>query len=410
MDIFSYNRNNKKHIERFFVERKTKLAIVGKGTAGSLAAAHFYRYLPEGAELEWYFDPNKLTQSVGEGSTLSLPRNLFDTIGFTHGELKKIKGTFKTGIHKENWGIKNKSFFHDFPPPNSGYHFNAVELQNYIIDRVSDKVNIIPKAVDLENIDADIVLNASGVPKSFEDFNISEYIPVNAAYITQCYWDYPEFDYTLTIAMKHGWVFGIPLQNRCSIGYLYNSSINTEEQIIEDVQQIFKKYKLTPSKDTNSLNFKNYYRKENCTKDGKIFHTGNASFFLEPLEATSISVMNHIQRAAFDTWSGAITVEEANNNYLSLIHKIELIIAIHYAAGSPFNTDFWSYAQDLGMKKIIDSKKDIDLRKMYHSIVNVDRPELVDGSVEDYGVWWQGSFVQNIAGLGIEKIMKDNFD
>lgn len=388
---------------------KRKIAIVGKGTAGSLAAAHFTRYLSEDAEIDWYFDPNKPTQSVGEGSTLNLPKNLFDTIGFTHGELAKIKGTFKTGIYKENWGTKNKNFFHDFSPPSSAYHFNAVELQNYLIKSLENKLNIIEQAVDYTDVDADFVLNASGVPQSFDDFHTSDYIPVNTAYITQCYWDRPEFDYTLTIAMKHGWIFGIPLQNRCSIGYLYNSDITRKEEILEDVQQIFQRYNLVPSNDTNSLNFKNYYRKSNFIQGGRVAHTGNASFFLEPLEATSIGFMDHIQRSAFEIWTGGISVQQANENYLSLINQIEFVIMMHYAAGSSFKSDFWSYAQERGMQKIKNTSDDKKLKEMYKSIAKVDRPELADRSVDEYGLWWQGSFIQNIQGLGIERVMRTIF-
>lgn len=388
---------------------KSRIAIIGRGTAGSLAAAHFSRYLSESAEIDWYFDPNKPPQSVGEGSTLNLPTNLFETMGFSHNDLKKIDGTFKTGIYKENWGVDNSNFFHDFSPPSSGYHFNAVKLQDYLISNLKNKVNIIEKPVHHSDVSADFILDASGVPASFDDFYISEYIPVNAAYVTQCYWDRPEFDYTLTIAMKHGWVFGIPLQNRCSIGYLYNSNITNKEEVMDDVQKIFKKYNLVPSQDTNSLNFKNYYRKQNCVQGGRIVYTGNASFFLEPLEATSIGFMDHIQRAAFEAWTGNRTVEDVNQDYLSLISQIELVIMMHYAAGSTFNTDFWNYAKDRGMQKIKDSKNDKHFREMYESIANIKMPQLVDRSVSEYGLWWQGSFVQNIQGLGINNIIKNTF-
>jgi len=385
--------------------KKRKIAVVGKGTAGSQAAAYFATLIPE-FEVEWYFDPNKPTQSVGEGSTLKLPNNLFENVGFTHGDLKNIKGTFKTGIYKENWGSLNKSFFHDFPPPQSGYHFNAVELQNYLEKYLEDKVSIIRESVSYQDIDADFILNASGVPQSFDDFHTSEYIPVNAAYITQCYWDSPEFDYSLTIAQKYGWVFGIPLQNRCSIGYLYNDNINTEEEVAEDVKKIFAQYGLTPSNDTNSLRFKNYYRKQNYERNGRIAHSGNASFFLEPLEATSIGFMDHIQRSALDIWTGYKKYDQANEDYRKLISQIELVIMIHYAAGSSFDTEFWDFAKERGIKKLESQRGDEHLFNIYSSIKDVQDFHLSNSQISEYGLWWAGSFVQNINGLGIRDLFQ----
>lgn len=391
--------------------RKKKIAVVGKGTAGSQALIHFARYFSD-QEIVWYFDPSKPTQSVGEGASLAFPENLFNNIGFSHNDLEKVNGTFKTGIYKENWGTANKSFFHDFPPPSLSYHFSAVELQNYIETMMEDKVEIVRKSVDYNNVDADFVLNATGASKDLESFSLSEYIPVNAAYITQCYWDSPTFNYSLNIAAKHGWVFGIPLKNRCSIGYLYNNKINTKEEIQEDVKEFFEKYNLTPSDQTNSLSFNNYYRKNNYEHDGRLVHSGNASFFLEPLEATSIAVMNQIQRTAFDLWTGQTSVSDANSEYTKSLKEIELMIMMHYAAGSPFKTKFWDYAQERGIKKLEESSNDKNMQEMYSYVKDIDQINFAvnNSPIKEYGTWWAGSFVQNISGLGVSDTMNNIFN
>ena len=390
--------------------KKKRIAVIGRGTAGSQAVAHFSRFFPN-EKIVWYYDPNKPVQSVGEGSTIALPRNLFNNINFFHRNLKDIDGTFKTGIYKENWGTENKSFFHDFPPAELGYHFNAVKLQDYVQEYVKDKVSIIEKAVDYNNVDADYVFNASGAPDSFDDFYTSEYIPVNSAYITQCYWDYPRFDYTLTIASKYGWIFGIPLQNRCSIGYMYNSDINTKEEIAEDVKKIFEEYNLNPSETTASLKFKNYYKKNNYENNGRLIHSGNSSFFLEPLEATSIGVMDDIQRSAFDIWSGNKGAEYSNLEYLEQLGQIEFMIMMHYAAGSPFKTDFWEYAQERGIKKMENNKGDSKMQSIYRSIKDIPTINLARNlpTYSQYGQWWPGSFIQNIKGLGLTQTMDKLF-
>ena len=379
---------------------KKKIAVIGKGTAGSQAVAHFNRFFPE-HEISWYFDPEIPVQSVGEGSTLDFPANLYQNLGFYGRDLRKVNGTPKFGIYKENWGKDKKSFFHDFAPPQVSYHFSATELQDFVYEQMKDEVNVVKENVDIYNLDADFVFNASGKPKSFEKFNLSSYIPVNAAYVVQCPWDGPKFDYTLCIAKKHGWVFGIPLQNRCSIGYIYNKDITSEDEIKEDIQEVIDQYQLKPEGSPNKLEFSNYYRKENYEDNGRIIHSGNSSFFLEPLEATSVGTMDHIQRVAFDVWSGTTSHQVANFQYTQLLERTELVIMLHYAAGSQFKTDFWEYAQDKGQESIKNSLSDPDFNKLYNTVKAIEDVRFTPGGYPEYGPWWLGAFVQNFEGLGL---------
>ena len=52
-----------------------KIAIIGKGTAGSITAAHFTVF--SSYDIDWYFDENIKVQAVGEGTTLQLLRLLY---------------------------------------------------------------------------------------------------------------------------------------------------------------------------------------------------------------------------------------------------------------------------------------------------------------------------------------------
>lgn len=390
---------------------KKKIAIIGKGTAGSFSlttlASRFKDY-----EIDWYFDPNTPTQAVGEGSTIPVPRNLHLTFGFTYADIFAVDGTVKTGIYKQNWGHQNEVYRHDFRPPVSGIHFSAVGIQKYIMEKAQEllpnKINIITESVDYNNVDADFILNASGKPKSYDDFYKSDYIPVNAAYVTQCYWDFPRFDYTLAIASKHGWVFGIPLQNRCSIGYMYNSNITNKEEIVEDVKGIFEAWNLDPSQDTISLNFNNYYRKENYQDGGRIVHNGNSSFFLEPLEATSTGLMYKIQNDAADLWSGNLNIDDANKSYLKELRDIELMIMLHYASGSKFNTPFWEFAQERGIKKIESYKDNQEFRRIYEAVRDkktyfdtLSLPEQIR-QIGDFGSWPPAAYLINMESLGVK--------
>lgn len=359
-----------------------RLAVIGRGTAGAISALTFSgKY-----EIDWYFDSNITPQAVGEGSTLDLP-NLLNHFGFRHNDLDEIDGSFKASIYKTGWG-DGHAFHHSFLPPFISYHFNANKLQDYLQRKVEQipSSRIFDQNVTHDMIDADYIIDCSGKPSNYDDYYESEYIPVNAVHVTQCYWDHTRFQYSLTLARPYGWVFGIPLQNRCSIGYLYNSNINTLDEVKEDVKNIFKEYNLEPSDVTNSFQFKNYYRKENFTQ--RVAYNGNASFFLEPLEATSIHHMIHTNLLLSQTLEKNKPLYVPNSDYLQSIQQIEKVIMLHYAAGSIWDTEFWRYAKPRGQAAF---------KAMLNDPVFAYR--LQEG--DSYGSWPDLSFKLNLKHLNL---------
>lgn len=366
-----------------------RITIIGNGTAGCLTTSHFNRFCSD-TEIEWYFDPNIKPQAVGEGSLIDLSIDLHSSLGFNMTDLLSIDGTIKTGIRKIDWGEVD-IFDENFTFGKHGMHFNAVQLQGLILKKIKQegKVKIIEANITHDQIDADHIIDCSGFPKDYAQHIVSEYIPVNSAYVTQCYWDYPRFNYTLTIARPYGWVFGIPLQNRCAIGYMYNSNINSLEEVKKDVENIFDRFKLNPSTTTNHLSFKNYYRQQNFSE--RISYNGNASLFLEPLEATTLAVVNKNKRLSFDLIYNDISTEILNNIYSNTIAEVETIIMLHYFGGSKFNTEFWKFAQHRGSKKIDSIKTNprfVDFLNRSNQIAHNDYTE--------FGTWDLTTMNQNI--------------
>jgi hypothetical protein len=344
------------------IENKKRIAIIGKGTAGSITASHFNHYSKN--EIVWYYNSNIPSQSVGEGSTLPFSNSLYYNLGLKHRDLKKINGVPKIGIHKINWGGTG-NFIHDFPIGNFAMHFDAVEFQKLVFQKLSSQLKIIDTNIkSSDNIDADYIIDCSGTKEIKNDFIEANSMAVNAAFITQCYWDFPRFNNTLTIARPYGWVFGIPLENRCSIGYIYNKDINNLEEIKEDVKNIFDEYNLVPSNNTNSLNFKNYYRKINYTK--RISYNGNSSFFLEPIEATSTGLINRINRKIFDLVFNKHSISEANNEYQKELIDLQRMILLHYLSKSKFSTPFWDQAYQKAENFISKNLHQKDFLKMYN--------------------------------------------
>lgn len=376
-----------------------KLAIIGKGTVGCLALGHFLKYTDW--EIDWIFDSNAPTTAVGEGTTAVIPTKLWEFFDWSWNDLHEIHSTVKTGIHKVNWGKKNKVFTHPFPTHITGIHFNAIEFQNKVFESINNhpRVNVIDRLVtNPHDVDADHVLMCSGTPRDFSNYNIHNNIPVNSAYVTQCYWDHPRFDYTLTIARPYGWVFGIPLVNRCAIGYLYNKDITSLDLVKEDVKNIFEEYNLEPSDVTNSLTFRNYSRKKNFTN--KVVYNGNASFFLEPLEATSTTQAFYVNRHAWGIWNGRRTAEEAEEMFKFELSSIEGMICLHYMAGSQFDNEFWRYAKELGENKI---KSEIENKTYFIDNLIDAMNKNYEKTINDVGTWPRRSYEFNIENLGIKE-------
>jgi hypothetical protein len=237
-----------------------------------------------------------------------------------------------------------------------------------------------------------------------EEYEVIEEIPVNAVYVVQCEWEYPHFNYSLTNAMQHGWVFGIPLQDRISIGYLYNDEINDLEEIKEDIKKVFQQYNLNPSNKTTDLKFQSYYKKNNFSP--KVVYSGNASFFIEPLEATSISTSILTTLDTINYWKSSKTKNDtkiAQSNYSKRVSEITAMISLHYLAGSKYNTEFWKYAESKATEKI---KKEFENETEWSEfvwgiIINKEDPK---GEIGTWGAW---NYKINIDGLGItDKLIK----
>lgn len=376
-----------------------KICVVGKGTVGATSVAQLLNETD--AEIEWVFDNSISTTSVGEGTTLTVPSMLKRALSWDSCDLSRIGGTPKLGIWKENWGVGNK-FLHPFPLGSYGMHMSATMLQEDIFNLVKDNPRVTVKdenVSDPSSLDADGVLVCSGTPKDYSEYNTIDVIPVNSCYVTQCYWDYPKFNHTLTIARPYGWVFGIPLANRCSIGYLYNKDINTLQEVKEDVVNIFKQFGLEPSEDTNSLTFNSYYRKNNF--QDRVVYNGNASFFVEPLEATSTSSSIFTTNMAVHHWRKGDVVFQ--DRYESMITDVAKMIALHYASGSVFNTKFWEYAKGLALGFLSKELKDSE-DKFSEMIMRVLEGKKMGAEV---GTWTDKSYKINIDNLGIKDTLLD---
>jgi len=376
-----------------------RLTVVGRGTVGCLAVSHFIRWTDW--EINWVHDPVIQPTAVGEGTTLVFPRSLAQNVDFDSTDMLAIGATPKLGIWKRGWG-NGTEFYHSFPSGLTGMHFNAVQFQHHMFNKLTQnrRITVIESnETDYENLDSDYVMVCTGSPTTLTDeYIIKDRIPVNSCVVFQCPWDNPRFNHSMTFARQHGWVFGIPLKNRCSIGYLYNKDLATSDMIKDDIADLLTEFNLTPES-TRELSFNNYARVTNFTD--KVCYNGNASFFLEPLEATSTSLADDIIRISYDVWAGISNPKRANATYHSSLSEIESMICLHYFSGSEYDTKFWEYARQLTEVKISEDflQKTPIAFIIKHSLYQLD--DFHTPFSRDVGTWASRSFNKNIHGFGI---------
>ncbi|MBA3532692.1 MAG: tryptophan 7-halogenase [Ardenticatenales bacterium] len=347
-----------------------KVAVLGGGTAGFMAALHLTKTFPS-FDLYHIYDPSIPTIGVGEGTTPDVQHWLHEMTGVDSELLQqRCHMTRKYAIRFENWGPSHPLFMHNFYPVGQeyAYHFAADELvkllQEYVVAQqiskrvdeiVSDGVSATIVFADDSSLQVDFVFDARGFPPLVEEEHLLQSaIPTNAALIRQG----PPTAYqraTRSVARPHGWVFIIPLLHRTAYGYIYNNTINTPADIEEDLAAFLQTEGVPIKGEPRQLTFPNFISRSFF--DGTVFKIGNRASFFEPLEATSISFTLTQLRVA-SRWPLSLmassgqkpALSEHNiatvNRYLyNYGRRLAFFIGWHYAQGAQWNSPFWHFAQ-----------------------------------------------------------------
>jgi tryptophan halogenase len=362
-----------------------RIAVIGGGTAGFMAAAHLTKHFSTTCKLYHIYDSRIPTIGVGEGTTPAFAAWLHEITGLSFYELQqKCLVTRKFSIQFENWGDEQKQFNHNFHPKGAyGYHLSAAKLvsllQDYVIATCMDKrvsgLESTGLAVQLTfedntRLEVDFAFDARGFPAPADDGSLPiSGIPTNAAVIRRAA-PVAFQAATRSVARPHGWIFVIPLTSDTAYGYIYNAAISSPAEVEADFDQFLKEEQVEDFGPNKWLRFPNFMQR--TFFDGALFKIGNTASFLEPLEATAIGIIL-LQLKAASLWLlSALTglseqgrtnkdaIGALNDRFFCFMQEVSLFISWHYARGSAYQTPFWQFAQS-NFERTLDGLKDTEI-------------------------------------------------
>lgn len=343
--------------------------------------SYFHPFRDEGS-----FDAFKITDFDGSGvSAIALDRmvnaNSLDECVFSAHASEKNLTKFTP-----NSQLARKSVLGHYDSLGTfALHFDAVLLAKYLKRvAVSKRVRYIDDEVDkvitdeegyingLQTVsgdiyDTDFVFDCSGFKRLIigKHFNApfksyKESLPVNKAmpfFIDHDNTNVPP--YTEAIAMKHGWVWKIPVEGRFGCGYVYDSDLVSDEQILEEIKETFGENIESP----RTFEFEAGYYETPWVKN--CIAIGLSAGFVEPLEATSImtsllSLSEFIPNTLGNILKDEYYINRYNNNVAKINNDNFEFVFLHYLTKRE-DTEFWRSFKDRpipdGIQKFLEECK-----------------------------------------------------
>jgi tryptophan 7-halogenase len=173
-----------------------------------------------------------------------------------------------------------------------------------------------------------------------------KWLPCDRAVAIPCEKSSPPLPYTRATACEAGWQWRIPLQHRTGNGHVYCSEFmddDTAEAVLRD------NLDGAPLADANRIRFTTGHRKRFW--NGNVLALGLAAGFMEPLESTSIHLvqtslarlLTHFPDKRFNP----ADIDAFNRRTLREYERVRDFLVLHYTATRRNDTPFWQHCQTI---------------------------------------------------------------
>lgn len=163
-------------------------------------------------------------------------------------------------------------------------------VNDKVIDVIRDENGMVTKLkMEHTEIDGDFFIDCTGLKRTLIKEN-NKFVSFKNHFLLDTAVAFPEpygegekiRTYTHAKAMKNGWMWESPTQNRMGRGYNFSSSLTSEEEVLKELEQEFGKEIDIKIR----VKYESGHMEKTWVKN--VLSTGLASSFIEPLEATSI--------------------------------------------------------------------------------------------------------------------------
>ena len=361
------------------------ILVVGGGTAGWMSACYLVR---QGFAVTLVESPTVPNIGVGE-SCLPALSFFCEQLGLKDEDwMPESNAVYKLGIHHYNWRSEGSLWKHWFcydrnscdsewllnngqlPPRESrrhSYHIDAIAfgqmLKNRVavpagVEYISAHINEIKQAEDGtisgllvdtgQTLTADFYIDCSGPARLLSEKVGIKFAPYGdipndrAIACPQALEPLGSPNYTITYAADNGWLWNTALTHRRGCGYTYSSAFSTDEQAL---QVYLKYYPKTDLSQVRWLKFNSEYAVNPLEKN--VLAVGLASGFIEPLEATSIYLIQYY----IETFGKIINTGRDPKVYNKTVHKLTRemyeFVLTSYTLTERTDTEYWRYFRDL---------------------------------------------------------------